>query len=211
MTARGEETRRVILASAERLLAEHGIHGTTIEQIAQDAHVGVGTIYTHFAGKPGIALHFVASGLDALDRQLREARTAESPIARVLAAGDAYFRFAVDHPIAARYAAVRVLEPDPSPEYAEVNAVCTARVRGMVLGVAEDVREAMTAGEVPVRPMEETMIYLWGVWNGVAALVMRRDELAVSPAAGQRALDFARAMLRTANERDFSALDSPRD
>lgn len=199
MSDRAAETRTAIIDAAHRLFAERGFRETTIQQIAAAAHVSVGTIYVYFSGKPGLMLHFVVTGLDALEADIASSRAIPSPIARVHAAGDAYFRFAARHSVAARYAAVRVLDPERSPEFAELNELLSQRVRQIVLGVAEDVQAAMQTGEVPVTPMEDTMVFLWALWNGTAALMLRQDDLAISPRSGQKALEFGRTTLRLAD------------
>ena len=48
------ETRRSILAVAERLFAEHGYATVTMEAIARAAHVSLATLYLHFSGRTAI-------------------------------------------------------------------------------------------------------------------------------------------------------------
>lgn len=48
---RSERTQERILAATEALLAEQGIEPLTMEQIAERAHVAVGTLYKRFQGK----------------------------------------------------------------------------------------------------------------------------------------------------------------
>lgn len=51
---RGERTRSEILQAALGLFTEHGYHGTSMRQIAQDAGIALGGIYNHFSGKEEI-------------------------------------------------------------------------------------------------------------------------------------------------------------
>src|ERR1035437_8102333 len=46
-----DDVRERILAAALRSFAERGFHGTSVPEIAQTAHVGVGSIYRHFESK----------------------------------------------------------------------------------------------------------------------------------------------------------------
>jgi AcrR family transcriptional regulator len=48
---RGEQTRTAILQSAHDLFIKQGYHGTSIRQIAQDAHIALGGLYNHFSSK----------------------------------------------------------------------------------------------------------------------------------------------------------------
>lgn len=71
------DVRDAILDSAERLLGLYGYTKTTVDDIAQEAGIGKGTIYLHFRGKEEIAV----SWIDRLNQRLR-ARLEE------IAAGD---------------------------------------------------------------------------------------------------------------------------
>jgi AcrR family transcriptional regulator len=51
---RGERTRSEILQAALGLFTEHGYHGTSMRQIAQEAGIALGGIYNHFSGKEEI-------------------------------------------------------------------------------------------------------------------------------------------------------------
>ena len=53
-TPRGERTRSEILQAALGLFTEHGYHGTSMRQIAQEAGIALGGIYNHFSGKEEI-------------------------------------------------------------------------------------------------------------------------------------------------------------
>jgi AcrR family transcriptional regulator len=46
-----EETRRRILATAERLFAERGYAAVTMEEIAQEVGISLATVYLHFPGR----------------------------------------------------------------------------------------------------------------------------------------------------------------
>jgi AcrR family transcriptional regulator len=56
---RGERTRERLLLAAWSLFAEHGYEGTSIGDVAQEAGVGVGTVYHHFADKRALLLDTV--------------------------------------------------------------------------------------------------------------------------------------------------------
>ncbi|BDG06424.1 TetR/AcrR family transcriptional regulator [Anaeromyxobacter oryzae] len=49
-----EETAKAILAAAEEVFAEDGLHAARVEQIAARAGVAVGTVYNHFSDKEGL-------------------------------------------------------------------------------------------------------------------------------------------------------------
>jgi AcrR family transcriptional regulator len=53
---RREQTRTALLAAAERLWAEHGIHGASLDDIAAAAGLTKGAVYSNFAGKTDLLL-----------------------------------------------------------------------------------------------------------------------------------------------------------
>jgi AcrR family transcriptional regulator len=53
---RREHTRRALFASAQRLWAERGIHGASLDDIAADAGLTKGAVYSNFAGKTDLLL-----------------------------------------------------------------------------------------------------------------------------------------------------------
>ncbi|MBW8487413.1 TetR/AcrR family transcriptional regulator [Actinomadura parmotrematis] len=53
---RREQTRRALLAAAERLWAERGIHGASLDDIAASAGLTKGAVYSNFAGKTDLLL-----------------------------------------------------------------------------------------------------------------------------------------------------------
>src|SRR5918996_3809243 len=108
---RRARTEAAILEAAEEVFRRDGFHGATIERIAEAADVSVGTIYFHFGSKEALYLALVERALDVNERYLAEAYDPElSPIEQVLAAGDAYMRFHLDHPGYFRMIALRGLD-----------------------------------------------------------------------------------------------------
>lgn len=52
--SKGAQTRRDILQAAHNLFVEQGYHGTSMRQIAENAHIALGGIYNHFSSKEAI-------------------------------------------------------------------------------------------------------------------------------------------------------------
>src|SRR5437016_563683 len=96
---RKERVLAAILEGAERQFLEHGYTTTTLETIAAAANVGVGTIYSYFGGKDDLFLAVIERSLDMLETyQAPSFASGESPRRQLISAGDAYLRFASDHP-----------------------------------------------------------------------------------------------------------------
>ncbi len=194
---RRARTRAQILDAAEVVFSRHGFDGARIEVIAEDADVSVGTIYTHFDGKRGVYLHLVDRALELFGEYMARAEDpALSPLQRVLAGGDAYLRFHLDHPGAFQFLAYRSPGSVPLSADADVEARIRDRVGILLERFAAQIDEAIAAGEA--RPVDSSRLtrYLWGAWNGVIALGLQPDGLRISDEEIAETLELARWLLR---------------
>lgn len=73
-----ERNRRRILATARKLIAERGL-GVGYEEIAQEADVGVGTVYRRFPTRDGLFHELFYDRVDAVVRIAEEALAVEDP------------------------------------------------------------------------------------------------------------------------------------
>lgn len=192
-------TRRAILDAAGKIFTNRDVNSVKVEEIAEAAGVSVGTLYKHFTSKQGILLAFVSDAMDIVEVYMAEARQLPTALDRVYAAGDAYIRFAIERPEAVRFSAVRVMQPDRSPELVEIHQALSARTQKLVLGIATDLKEAMTKGQTTSAPIDEVMLFLWALWNGMTGLMVRQDGTAIPAEAAQRSLELAREMIRRAS------------
>jgi AcrR family transcriptional regulator len=139
-TARGVETRRRLLAAAERVFADHGYHEASVSRITERAGVGQGTFYLYFDTKLDIFNELV----EDLNHRVRQAmsegsRGATSRLEAERAGFAAFFRFTAEHP--ALYRVVREAEL-VSPDALRLHY--TRIVEGYIDGL----REAAEDGEI---------------------------------------------------------------
>lgn len=139
-TPRGVETRRRLLAAAERVFADHGYHEASVSRITERAGVGQGTFYLYFATKLDIFNELV----EDLNHRVRQAmsegsRGATSRLEAERAGFAAFFRFTAEHP--ALYRVVREAEL-VSPDALRLHY--TRIVEGYIDGL----REAAEDGEI---------------------------------------------------------------
>lgn len=194
---RRARTRVAILDAAEEVFSREGYDGARIEAIAAAADVSVGTIYTHFDNKRGVYLHLVDRSLELFTEYMtRSADPTMTPLQRVLAGGDAYLRFHVDHPGAFHFLAHRnpgtaPLSGDDGPE-----AKIGDRVGELLRRFAAQIDDAIAAGEA--RPVDSIRLtrFLWGAWNGVIALRLQPEGLRLSESEIAETLELARWLLR---------------
>jgi AcrR family transcriptional regulator len=62
------ERKKQILSAARKLLLQKGLNGTSINQIAKAAELGVGTIYFYFQNKEDVFTALQEEGLKILQR-----------------------------------------------------------------------------------------------------------------------------------------------
>lgn len=206
---KGERTRQQILRAAGQLFVIQPPSSIKMEDLAYAANVSVGTLYNYFSSKDALLLAFTADAYDVLDKYRAEVDSLASPLQRVYAAGDAYLQFAIERPAFVRFMMARGLQPSDDPMLAQVNERVSSRIRDMVMHGAIDLREAMQAGEVPVAPIDEMMVMLFGLWNGVAGMVVRADETAIPPEVAKRALERSRTLLHRAIAHEFEHPEEP--
>jgi AcrR family transcriptional regulator len=91
--------RELVLEAAEARFAAKGIDATRMEEIAADAGLSLGTVYSVFRGKPAIvdALH-EARLRDLLQRSIDVARGLEDPLEMLIAGTRAYVEYFLAHP-----------------------------------------------------------------------------------------------------------------
>ncbi len=64
-----------IMAAAARVFARRGVENATMEMIAREAKVAVGTIYLHFASRDEVYLNFCADRGTQLGKGYREVKS----------------------------------------------------------------------------------------------------------------------------------------
>ena len=190
---RRAQTRLAILDVAERAFAESGYRRTRMEDVAEQADVAVGSIYAHFGNKDGLYVALVERAVELFGRYLRQAYQPEwSPLEQVVACGDAYLRFHVEHPGAFRFLAFDGVETDTPIVDPELHARIGAGVDALISEFEAKIQEAIDVGEA--RQLDARLVgrFLWGAWNGVVALGLRGDGFALSDDDIQAALQQAR-------------------
>jgi AcrR family transcriptional regulator len=172
--ARKARTRSAILDAAERLFEDEGYAASTINAIAAEADVAVGSIYFHFKGKEDVYLGLVERLLDVNERVVEEALArGGSPLERVLAVGDAYLTFHLEHPLAFRLIGLRDVGRSDDPRVREARTRVAARLDAMVDRMAAPIAEGVASGELRDLDPRDAAVFMWGSWNGAIALHAR--------------------------------------
>lgn len=161
-----DDVRARILEAAAELIAETGVPGLRIDDLARRARISVGTFYLYFEGKNDLFVQLVIGHTDRLLERFREAdREGGTVIDRMARRFDRYLDFVEEHRAGFLY-------------FRDSGAVHTTggRLSDWALGVhAADLRplleEGMASGEL--RPMDSDLLahaitgllqHMVGVW-----------------------------------------------
>jgi AcrR family transcriptional regulator len=91
-----EEVREAILDATDHLLARYGYRKMTVDDIAQEAGIGKGTIYLHFASKEEVTLSHVDRIVERLTERLWAIARSDADVAirlRLMLVARVLFRF----------------------------------------------------------------------------------------------------------------------
>lgn len=173
---RRERTRTLVLDAAERLMTQAPPEEVRVEDVAAEAGISPASVYVHFGTKDALLAAVAERLLAVATDSLRAAYSADtSPLERFAGVGAAYLRLLLDHPAVGRYLGTTG-ERGPRTQ---VEEEVVARFSDLRREFEQSIRDAVEAEAIrPVDP-ERLSYFLFGAWNGVAALALRRDALAV--------------------------------
>ena len=190
---RRERTRTRLLEAAEELMRRRAPEEIRIEDVAAQAGVSPASVYVHFGTKDALMAAVTEQVLDVATEALRGAYEADaSPLERFAGVGVTYLRLLLAHPAVVRYLTATG-ERGPRTR---VEAEVVARFSALRSEFEASIRGAVEAGAIrPVDP-ERLSYVLFGAWNGVAALALRRDALGIpSEQMEQAAIEAGMALL----------------
>jgi AcrR family transcriptional regulator len=175
------ERRDAILAAARDLFFEHGIHRTTVDDVAARAEVAKGTVYLYFESKETILAHLLLEGLDALGESLEEAyaesapHSAETRLRRLAAAYLDFFQNEREY--------FRLMMAFDRGQFQEAvtagvyQQILLRSVRGL-RWVVRAIEQGVTDGEFKVANAKNSAGMFWAALNGALILIshpLRRE------------------------------------
>lgn len=175
---RRERTRTLALDAAELLLSQHAPEEIRVEDVATRAGISAASLYVHFGTKDGLFAAATERVLGVATDALRSAYAAEvPPLERFAGVGAAYLRLLLDHPTVVKYLVVTGERGPRTPVEREV----VERFSELRQEFETSIRDAVESGAIRAVDPELMSYFLFGAWNGVAALALRRDALEMSP------------------------------
>lgn len=189
-------TAAAILNAAERLFLERGYQATTVEQLAEQADVALGSLYGHFGGKEGVYAALIDRALE-LDRRYCDEGWASgsNAVERLVGLSEGYLRFARDNP--GHFRVFRFPPaggPSDGPAAASAQRVAE-RVASEVDRMAGALSEATAKGIVRRVDPRAAAVFLWAAWDGVIAAHVLPGNMGLSEPQFESVLALAREVL----------------
>jgi AcrR family transcriptional regulator len=178
-----EATRRAILEAAEAQLAERGLHGARMEDVAARAGVSVGTIYNHVGDRSALLSELLTARrtelIARIDQQLDASRSLgfEPQLAAFVRAVFDHFH---SHLPLFRVVVQEEMQPDDAPKRSMLAALVERAAILIARGVAE--------GALPEHDTELYPMLLIGMMRGIFVHALR-DDVELSGAA-ERVVSF---------------------
>ena len=94
----GHARRAQVVEVGRTVFAKRGYEGTSVEEIADRAHVSKPVIYEHFGGKEGLYAVIVDREMEYVVRRITESIATGTPRERVEQAALAFLTYVKDHP-----------------------------------------------------------------------------------------------------------------
>jgi len=174
---RRRKTQDALLAAGERLFLTRGFVATTVEDLAAEADVAIGSLYGNFAGKDGLYVALIRRSLE-VDKDYCDKGWAagNDPVSRMIGLANGYARFCREHPGYFRLFRAPITGA-PSAEHAtaEVARLVEGRTREEITRMSEALREAIDTQVIREVDPERTARILWAMWDGVLALSLHDD------------------------------------
>jgi len=189
-------TAAAIMKAAERHFLDKGFHGTKIEDVATNAEVATGSIYVHFGSKEGLYLALIERAIRVEEGYLAAAfDPAKTPGEQLIAAGDAYLRFYVEHPGYFRMLAFPYFDTRPKAKADPVAARVAQLAEAQVTRLARAIGDAVEAGQIRRVDPWRAAKFMWGAWVGVISLNLRPNRLRIKDDELASVLEEGRAMI----------------
>ena len=173
---------KMILDAATRVIAERGIEGAIMDDIASAAELGKSTIYNYFASKQLLLAGLDLRGTKIEEEGFRSAYNAgKNGLDRVLRIGRFYFKYAMEHAVCFQ-AKVQIGRISPTmfdqlkdnpliKEYMQA-------VRRIHQILADAIADGISDGTIRSDLDPERMsLLLWCQNNGVIEIIQNRGEL----------------------------------
>jgi AcrR family transcriptional regulator len=165
------DLKNALIRAGVEILAEQGISGLSLRQVALRAGVSHAAPYAHFADKQSLVAAISTDGFLRLYEKIKTVASAHraNPRRQLLETANAYLEFAVEDPAHFKVMFSGILEQEKDyPEFVE------ASKKNYEL-LVEIVQTCQAEGFLPTGPAEPTAIGIWATVHGLAALRIEKQ------------------------------------
>lgn len=157
-----------ILESTRDLYLEEGAGGVSMRKVAERIGVTAPAIYRHFPNKTALLQEIVAEGFQVFAGYLHRALEGTTPIERLRLTGEAFARFAAEHPEYYRmmFLAPRDFGGGESGQALERRNMATFQF------LLDRVRECMESGVLRRDDPEKVALAIFSMSHGIMSLYM---------------------------------------
>ena len=170
--------RELIIDTAEELFSQKGFDGATMDEVAERAELGKGTLYLHFKSKSSIFLAICERGSSLLNKRMSKVLTEDiSGVQMVKRLGFAYLEFIKRYPI--YYSAFTFYETllnDENLSQSKLAAKCEDHAREAMAYIVRALQVGMQDGSIKntIDP-KETGLIIWGASKGVVHMAFLKE------------------------------------
>ena len=170
-----EERRNQILDAARNLLFDKGLHATSINQIAKQAELGVGTIYFYYKSKEEIFADLQEEGLEILfARILKTSNRDLSPDKKLGEIGFQYIRFSEEN--RDYYDIINYFLASPQIFFAPNLKSKVDRHGSQIIGlIVETINTGIRVGLFHSKSPRRDAIAFWGTLHGLIQFRKLKD------------------------------------
>jgi AcrR family transcriptional regulator len=165
------DLKNALIRAGVEILAEQGVSGLSLRQVALRAGVSHAAPYAHFADKQSLIAAISTDGFLRLYDEIKTAANAHrtNPPQQLLETARTYLEFATKDPARFKVMFSGVLEQEKEyPEFVEAS-------KKNYEMLVEIVQTCQAEGFLPTGPAELAAISIWATVHGLAALALERQ------------------------------------
>lgn len=174
--------RQEILNAAVEAFGRHGFTKTSMELVADEAALAVGTLYRYYKSKDSLFVAIVFDAIDVIHQRL-EAIVGSSltPVLKLERVWEMFFAFHEEHPMYYR-ALLFLHDPSFSGAFSESEHAAVSRFSGKNFRLlARMAREGMERGDFRQGHSREVADFLWCSFVGLVHLTETRRNFDIQP------------------------------
>lgn len=171
--------RELILDVAGQIIEEHGYENTTMDEIAERAEMGKGSLYLYFKSKSLLYLAICERGSRILNRSMSKVFTREmSGLELVAELGHTYLQFIRDNPVYFNaFSYYEIILDREAVSDSEITKQCEENAREAMAYIVRALQIGMQDGSIDdsYDPKELGLI-IWGASTGIVNLAFLKQK-----------------------------------